>query len=458
MSELVTAACDRWAEIADRRLVGEPVSEEDERFAEQHAAECELCRAEADIWHEVDEPLAADHAEELVKRALDGARAERAEATVKPAVSLADARRRRVLVGSAIAAALALAAGAALWLRSGGSTPSVGDSGPRLASVQGDVRVDGRPASDGMLVRQGARLVTGNGRACIRWGEKDRACLDRQTDASLAQNEPAVRRIELAQGTLVSALDPLLAGNVFEVSSGGARVRVRGTVFSVTRAPAGSDVVVRVHEGVVDARQTSAGAGRDVVRGQELGLGSGVARAVPADMRRRELELVGIQLPEEARAAAPIQTPAVADEPAGAQTKAHKPAAAEADAGPSAADLLREAQALRARGNAAGAAAAYRRLQALHPRSPEAAASRVSLAELLLGPLGDPSGALAAYDAYLRGGGALRQEARYGRIQALRRLGRSGEERAAIEAFVRDYPQSVQARALTGRLADAAAE
>ena len=87
-----------------------------------------------------------------------------------------------------------------------------------------------------------------------------------------------------------------------------------------------------------------------------------------------------------------------------------------------------------------------------HPKSAEAHAALLSLAELQLGPLGDAAGALRSYDAYLRSGGGLSQEARYGRIQALGRLGRGAEERAAIEEFVRTYPSSVQARALRARI------
>ena len=59
-----------------------------------------------------------------------------------------------------------------------------------------------------------------------------------------------------------------------------------------------------------------------------------------------------------------------------------------------------------------------------------------------------------SFDAYLRSGGGLVQEARYGRIRALRKLGRASEERAAIARFIADYPKSVQAASLRARLSE----
>lgn len=120
----------------------------------------------------------------------------------------------------------------------------------------------------------------------------------------------------------------------------------------------------------------------------------------------------------------------------------------------SANELLARARELRAKGRYAEAAATYRKLLALHPRSDQARAAVVSLGELQLSQLGKPEAALSSFDTYLKSGGALAQEARYGRIRALRKLGRLGDERSAIEAFLRDYPRSVQAAALRSRLSE----
>jgi hypothetical protein len=95
------------------------------------------------------------------------------------------------------------------------------------------------------------------------------------------------------------------------------------------------------------------------------------------------------------------------------------------------------------------AAQIYRAVHARSPRSEGGRAALMSLASLQLSSLGDPHGALASYQAYLAGGnGPLRQQAEYGKIRALRRLGRGAEEREAIRAFIRRYPKAPEARLL----------
>lgn len=114
--------------------------------------------------------------------------------------------------------------------------------------------------------------------------------------------------------------------------------------------------------------------------------------------------------------------------------------------------LLEQARRLRAEGRYRDALAVYQRLLREHASSSEARVALVSLGELQLSQLGDAKGALRSFDGYLRAGGALSQEASYGRIRALRRLGQVGEARTAAENFVRRYPNSVQASSLRKEL------
>ncbi len=72
----------------------------------------------------------------------------------------------------------------------------------------------------------------------------------------------------------------------------------------------------------------------------------------------------------------------------------------------------------------------------------------VSLGELELGKRNRPAAALEAFSAYLRVGGPLEREARFGRLRALRALGRDGEADAERATFLRDYPASIQAAML----------
>ena len=97
--------------------------------------------------------------------------------------------------------------------------------------------------------------------------------------------------------------------------------------------------------------------------------------------------------------------------------------------------MLARARTLFGRGAFAGAAQAYESAFEASPASPEGRAALVSLGDLRLSELHDPRGALSAFDAYLAGGGVLAAEAEFGRIGALRALGRHDEEWAAARAL-----------------------
>ena len=515
MSGVDDSACQRWGELSDRKLIDEQLSDEDAAFLDSHRKSCPLCRAEAEAWSSLgalpEEPsLAGDAADALVTRALalaaaardadeteakklplrqddaeakklplrqDDAEAKKlplrqddAEAKKLPlravqtkvapetaSVALLEAPRVRgnvIILG--IAAALAVAAAVALFLR--GSVLSSGPQGSRgpaakLIELSGDVRVGKRAAQLGDSVPAGAHLSVGaGGHACITFdGGSIKSCLGPSTDLALTTTTPTDRQLSLAQGSVVTALDKLPEGHQFTVAAEKGRATVTGTVFSVTAAIDSGSLVVRVHEGSVKVRGGPKD-GSSVTEGHELDVVAGVESDVAAGVRTAELELVGVSLPRHAQLA-PTPSASVALSEPDLPTTALPSAVPETlPKPPSASEMLASARTFRAQGNASGAADAYRRLMAVHPKSAEARAALLSLAELQLGPLGDPSGALRSYDSYLRsGGGGLSQEASYGRIQALRRLGRAAEERAAVDAFVKAYPNSVQARALKNR-------
>ncbi|WP_433935417.1 tol-pal system YbgF family protein [Sorangium cellulosum] len=116
--------------------------------------------------------------------------------------------------------------------------------------------------------------------------------------------------------------------------------------------------------------------------------------------------------------------------------------------------LLLRAQSRLAQGKSAEASAAYRDLLAQHPSSPEARAALVSLGQLALHQ-GKAAAALGYFERYLAGGGgSLAAEARVGRVQCLRRLGRTADERAAIADFLARHAASVHAPRLRARLSE----
>jgi hypothetical protein len=121
---------------------------------------------------------------------------------------------------------------------------------------------------------------------------------------------------------------------------------------------------------------------------------------------------------------------------------------------PTARELLTQARRHRTGQKWPAAAMAYQTLIKQHPASPEARSGRVSLGLILLHHLGNPAGALRLFSGYLARTrrGALAQEAAYGRIRALRRLGRRAEELAALRDFLRRYPTGLQAPLVRQRL------
>jgi tetratricopeptide (TPR) repeat protein len=109
---------------------------------------------------------------------------------------------------------------------------------------------------------------------------------------------------------------------------------------------------------------------------------------------------------------------------------------------------LARAQTSRKQGQYLEAARNYQMILSRFPSSSEAAATRLSLGDLQLSQLGAPEAALNSFRQYLTAGGALRQEASYGEIRALRALGRSEEARSLARKFSASYPQSGQAVSL----------
>lgn len=112
-------------------------------------------------------------------------------------------------------------------------------------------------------------------------------------------------------------------------------------------------------------------------------------------------------------------------------------------------DLLAQARALRSAGDLDGAARTYAKLIDAHRGSTVAHTAQVSLGEIHL-ERGRPKPALAAFDRYLRRGGALAEEASFGRIRALRALGRDAAAREATASFERRFPGSAYAAKLRG--------
>jgi TolA-binding protein len=116
-----------------------------------------------------------------------------------------------------------------------------------------------------------------------------------------------------------------------------------------------------------------------------------------------------------------------------------------------AAGLFGEANKKRFAGDTAGAVALYAQVAERFPASAEANLAELSLGKLFLAS-GQSERALTYFRRAGASGGALGSEALWGEAGALRALGRSGDERAALERLLVQYPSGTYAKAARKRL------
>jgi TolA-binding protein len=119
-----------------------------------------------------------------------------------------------------------------------------------------------------------------------------------------------------------------------------------------------------------------------------------------------------------------------------------------------AATLFHAASVARRTGDTTKAQKLYGQLIAQHPDSDEAHVAHVALGKLWLAA-GRASAAEREFRQYLdAGGGPLSEEALFSRAQALQRLERTVEERAAWTKLLTSYPHSVYATHARERLGE----
>jgi ferric-dicitrate binding protein FerR (iron transport regulator) len=418
----MSAECRRWVELSDLEAAGQTLPEEALAFQSAHVAACGECAREAAIWRGVRspvEPRAVDEHEvdDVLREVLERARIGR----------LAERRRRNGLV--AVGVALSCAAAFALWLRMG-AKPSVvaGKDAAPTAALTGTV-AGPRAASPAPAHSNAPAAVA----TCSQPVAGITVCLDSNSEVTARSLDVADRIIELGRGRAVVSLVPQPAGTSFSIGTPTGKVTAVGTVFSVDVAADGTSVA-RVLHGRVLVRAKSDGIARPLRAGESLRIGADSPAPLSAPERQRDQDLLALSGEVEREAAEPA-----------APSTVHPTRPAQQE-------MLEQARALRARGDFAGAAELYRKIHAANPQSPSGLAALVSLGELSLSPLNDAQGALKAFDTYLAHGGALAQEAAFGKARALRALNRPADERRAIERFLASYPDAPQSRVLRHRL------
>ena len=166
----------------------------------------------------------------------------------------------------------------------------------------------------------------------------------------------------------------------------------------------------------------------------------------------------------EAPSAVPVEEPApVESAPSASETPIARPSTSisaqpsPAPAGPQRpADLLRQANQLRAQKRWADAERMYRRVATEYPGTQEAYAGTVAAASIRLEHLGDPNGARALYGEaqQSRPNGGLSEEAEFGVAESYRAAGNERAETAALRSFLAHHPDSPLRAKAQARLAE----
>lgn len=483
--------CNRWIELSDQAAVGGILSDKDQMWLSQHAEVCRDCGAEKQFYASLGDALG------------------RPEMLVVPSQSVIPLKRRPSLrkplvMSLALAAGLALVVGGSMVLHRSRPTTAL-PSPPVSAQVlfaSGNARLGAAPAQAGQKVPQHEHLDTGSGLACMGLAGSIQVCLDAASVATFALGDSNQILVYLEKGTLMARLDHQPAGRKFVVRTAGAEVQAVGTRFSV-RLESDGNTRVRLHEGQVAVRASNrvstdlvapvqasvaqdirvapmspAEVGEDKPLSDLIGLarvqtGTSVFMSsaptaadvlldnvpigkTPVSMFLAKAAHVRLSAPEheplsdwiEVRgqtridreftlSALPVPTSEVIDRPAPAKASRVSPG-----------QLLAKAQSLRGRGQYKACAQIYHRLWSEFPGSEEAKVSMISLGELELVQRKNPGSALVAFNSYLRHGGALEREARFGKIRALKALDRRDEAKIETARFLSDYPTSTQASTL----------
>ncbi len=488
-----SADCDHWVALSDQAAIGQDVSDRDQAWLVQHARACSDCGREAAFYASLRDAVG------------------RPEMLVVPSPAARPIARRspiRVALFATVALAASVAIVAGVARNRGGRTVTpVTVQAPlpaaRLLFASGSARLGAGPAQAGQAVTHGERIGTDDGLACMAIASSMTVCLDAMSAATLALADPRQTIVYLEKGRLLARLDHQPEGRTFLVRTSQAEVQAVGTRFSVGISDDGQ-TQVRLHEGKVTVRAANhvasdlaapvqarvgddirvapmpAAASRDddllsdlstlprtetrtIVRLASIPAGADVSfdnvamgktpvstvLAADAHVRLAMAGYVPVNEWISLAAGATIERSFTLTALAVSAERPDRPARAHRGAtSPSPSHLLAMAQALRARGAYDACAQVYRRLWSEFPGSEESKVSMISLGELELGKRNHPVAALEAFSAYLRVGGTLEREARYGRIRALRTVGRDGEADAESATFLRDYPTSIQSATL----------
>jgi hypothetical protein len=374
-----------------------------------------------------------------------------------------------------------------------------------LVLAAGQVQVTGRHVNIGQRpLAEGESVTTGEGRACLTIDPGIDVCLATNTAVELESLTASGIRLRVTRGTALASLSRRAPGTSFALVMADVSATAHGTTY-VARHEAdesevivvegvvqvargrGNRVLVDAHSRVVVPAKAEAFVKGPVGRNEEArllalmaphrlwaGATLGVldlAAAPPATLQASVDDEGPLPLPLQTfvstgrhavtwRDAAGAEATSWVDIPAGETRRLVPPAANSPRATasgpiekPSATALLEQARRELAHGRARQALSLYEQLRSTYPASAEARTVLVTMGKLEL-DLGRPGRALDRFEGYLRGGGPLAPEALAGKSRALRALGRTREERRAIQQYLAAHPDGFETPLFTKRLGE----
>ncbi len=396
---------------------------------------------------------------------------------------------------------------------------SAGDISAKVLLVAGESPSLANTLTVGQSLEEGRRIAVEKGNIVLGLSRKTRVHVSESSEIVLERLRSDVTKISLIKGNLLAAVEPGQEKPKYVVSTDHGRVVVTGTIFSVHKEAVDTIVKVfrgsvRVEKNeapplTITASQQSAITSEQIsdIETEEEDLALAIVRSMEFLSEQKEVTLKIRSVPSGATVRlddiALGGTPLIAAARTGNRDlelvlDGHTPVREQLQLGPgdtvsrvfdmnpigesaanrmspktaveidrqastrkigetvSAKELLKRARSLRAKRDWSGAAAVYKELRRVFPRSAEARTAPISLGVIQLDHLGLPNQALKSFDAYLResSGGALTAEALHGRARALKNLGRNRGEKTTLQRLLEEHPSSLRAPETRRRLAE----
>ena len=441
---LASQQCKAFQDLLEEKIAEtHKLDKTDHAFLEEHAGACPDCAAFTRALQLVGEepPVSSEERNRLIERAWAGLHARRR-------------RRRAVFAGISTAAALMILVFAFFIGYADGRQPE-------LRLVKGRVIEDGAEAGPGYVLRGGEDLNIQSRLAVIESEGILTMAMDQAARMSVMKLEKTGLDIHLHSGMLAIRLEHAQQFGI-RVRTLQGKVAVIGTIFAVKVG--NQDVRVDVVQGAVhvtpsaeDKKAITVKAGWSLLLGEnkKIRLDEPTSRRILAmlsgnlEEAGEAPEAAGGKITENVEKQGKIkESGPVLDKQEGIEAKK------EHSEKPTLKGLFYVARSCRVKKDWTCAADAYKKITILYPGSPEAVTVLVPLADIQLDHLKAPEKSLQNFERYLkkRPGGSLAKEALYGKILALRKLGRKNKEINALKQFLKLYPDSLEAPKAEKRL------